>query len=158
MVIRRVEGGVGTLKLECVNKIRDKWRVRWDYVPSEENLVSYMEAEFDHKPTSEEIKTLISGYYNELTDQKILSGFVWNNIPVWLSSENQFNFKAAHDLAAQTDGATLPVTFKLGTDEEPVYHEFKTLEELQDFYMKAIQFIQECLKEGWEKKNEIGIY
>lgn len=155
MVIKRVKGSVDTPTLECVNQIKNKWRVRWDYVPEEDNLVNYMETEFDHKPTQEEIKTLISKYYNKLTDEKILSGFVWNDTPVWLSAENQFNFKAAYDLAVQTSGETLPVTFKLGTDEEPVYHEFKTLDELQDFYMKAIQFIQECLKEGWEKKDKI---
>ena len=40
-------------------------------------------------------------------------------MPVWLSSENQFNYKAAYDLAVQTGGATLPVTFKFGTDEVP---------------------------------------
>jgi hypothetical protein len=71
-------------------------------------------------------------------------------MPVWLSSENQFNYKAAYDLAVQTGGATLPVTFKFGTDEVPQYREFVTLEELTDFYTKAM-FRTRCLTAGGRK-------
>ena len=28
---------------------------------------------------------------------------------IWLSSENQFNYKVAYDLALQTNGANLPI-------------------------------------------------
>lgn len=54
--------------------------------------------------TLEEIKEAILADINTQTDEKILTGFVWNDKPVWLSSENQFNFKAAYDLAIQTQG------------------------------------------------------
>ena len=43
-------------------------------------------------------------WYNKQTDEKILSGFVWKGMKVWLSAENQFNYKAAFDLAMQTAG------------------------------------------------------
>ena len=72
---------------------------------------------------------------------------------LWLSSENQFNYKAAYDLAVQTGGATLPVTFKFGTDEESRYRTFENLEELTDFYTKAMRHIQDTLAEGWRKKD-----
>ena len=49
--------------------------------------------------------------------------------PVWLSTENQYNYKAAYDLAVQTGGETLPVTFKFGSDEQPEYHTFEKLDE-----------------------------
>ena len=81
---------------------------------------------FNHIPTREEVAKVINDHVNDLTDKKILSGFVWNGESVWLSTENQFNFKAAFDVAVQTGGATLPIKFKLGEDEngEPVYYVF----------------------------------
>ena len=50
-------------------------------------------------------------WYNSQTDAAILSGFAYNGAHVWLSVENQYNYKAAYDLAVQTGGETLPVTF-----------------------------------------------
>ena len=103
------------------------------------------------------VKEEILADINAQTDQKILTGFEWEGKKVWLSSENQFNFKAAHDLAVQTNGESLPVKFKLGEEEDgtPVYHNFDTLAEIQDFYTKAIAFINTCLNEGWERKDAI---
>ena len=103
--------------LECVNPIKNKWRVRWDVQEHDDGTADYMEAELTHKPTDEEIKDLVRKWYNQQTDAAILSGFSYEGAPVWLSQENQYNYKAAYDLAVQTDGKTLPVTFKFGTDE-----------------------------------------
>ena len=50
------------------------------------------------KPSFDAAKAAIIADINAQTDEKILSGFVWNEMPVWLSSENQFNFKAAYVL------------------------------------------------------------
>ena len=113
--MKRVEGSSGISLLECVNPVKDKWRVRWDVQHNEQDdSVSYMEEEFPYKPDGEEIR----------------SGFTYNGIPVWLSQENQFNYKSAYDLAVQTDGTSLPVRFKFGTDDEPVYYEFNTWDNL----------------------------
>lgn len=108
-------------------------------------------------PTYEQIHEAICADINTQTDEKILSGFVWNNNPVWLSTENQFNYKAAYDLAVQTGGATLPIKFKLGEDAEgnPIYYTFTDVATLGDFYIKAMQYIQGCLAEGWERKDAI---
>lgn len=116
-----------------------------------------MRKNYDHKPTKTELKTDLDGLVNSLTDEKILSRFVWNGKPVWLSTENQFNFKAAYDLAVQSKGAGLPVTFKLGEDESgnPVYHTFEELSEFTDFYTRAIAYVSDCLNEGWEEKDGV---
>ena len=74
----------------------------------ENGSASYMEEEFGHKPTDEEIHTLVMSWYNSQTDAAILSGFAYNGAHVWLSVENQYNYKAAYDLAVQTGGETLP--------------------------------------------------
>ena len=54
---------------------------------------------FDHKPVKEELTKLITDEINARTNRKIIEGLTWNGIPVWLSTENQLNFKAAYDLA-----------------------------------------------------------
>lgn len=110
---------------------------------------------FQNKLTFSKIKEYILDQYNKEIDKKILNGFKWNGYDIWLSSENQFNYKAAYDLAIQTQGATLPVTFKFGTTENPQYHTFETLDEFTDFYTKAIKFINDTLAEGWQKKDSI---
>lgn len=113
--------------------------------------------------TFETVKNAVLADINSQTDEKIISGMVWtpqaggDPIPVWLSTENQFNFKSAYDLAVQSDGATLPVTFKMGEDADgnPIYHTFETMADANDFYLKAVAHINQCLQEGWQRKDNI---
>lgn len=153
----RAEGSIGVSLLECVNPKKNKWRVRWDVQSKENdpNSATYMEEEFDHRPTIDEIKSLIIGWYNSQIDNNILSGMTYNGIKVWLSSENQFNYKAAYDLAAQTNGKSLPVVFKFGTEDEPVYKQFNTMEELTNFYSQSMAYVQNTLAKGWQVKDSI---
>ena len=104
-----------------------------------------------------EIKKAVIDYINTKTDERILSGFQWNGINVWLSEENQRNFSEAQRVALMTSGQSLPVTFKLGEDAdgEPVYHEFTSVEELTGFCLAAVAFIQQCLSEGWQQKDNM---
>lgn len=155
--MKQVEGSAGVALLECTNPVKNKWRVRWDAKTNEDGSASYIEEELDHKPDAEEIRSLVSKWYNDETDERILSGFEYEGQPVWLSSENQFNYKAAYDLAVQTDGQNLPVTFKFGTEDAPSYRTFETVDELQDFYMKVMKHIQNALLEGWKKKDALDL-
>lgn len=109
------------------------------------------------KPTIEQVKKAVLDDINKQTDEKILTGFVWNDIPVWLSEENQRNFSEAQRIAMIMPDAILPVTFKLGeqADETPIYHEFETSEELTGFYLQAVAFINQTLAEGWQRKDGI---
>ena len=66
-------------------------------------------------------------------------------------------FIISYDLAVQTGGETLPVTFKFGSDEQPEYHTFDNLDELKDFYTKAVRYIQKALAEGWKKKDKFKL-
>ena len=83
-------------------------------------------------------------------DNKIAGGMIWNGYNVWLSMENQFNFKAVFDLAQQ-GMPVLPVTFKFGDE----FHEFTTLEELTKFYLASVKWAQTCLGECWQNKAMI---
>lgn len=136
--------------------------VMWDYQPlltkdgQETEVGSWQIEKFNKKLSPGEIKSFILKYYNDKIDEKILSGMVWKNMKIWLSSENQFNYKAAYDLAVQTNGMNLPVMFKFGDDDNVVYHTFETIEELSDFYVSSMQYIQNTLSEGWKIKDSIN--
>ena len=114
---------------------------------------------YDHKPTKTELKEDITQLIDGITDSKILQGFRWNEVSVYLSTENQMNFKAAFDLNMQTGGLMLPVKFKLGEDTEAnaVYHTFENMEDFTDFYQSAISYINQCLNEGWAEKDSLDM-
>lgn len=154
-MVMKVNGCVGVLPIECVNPRKNKWKVRWNITEKEDGSSDWYEQDYDHKPTLEEIRDTIVKFHNGQVDAKILSGFSWKDMPVWLSSENQFNYKASFDLAVQTNGQNLPVRFKFGTDKEPKYYDFKTVDELSDFYTSAIKFINDTLQAGWAEKDSI---
>lgn len=153
----RVQGCAGVKLLECTNPVKDKWRVRWDVQEHDDGSADYMEAELDHKPTEDEIREIIISWYNSQIDTAILSGFTYDGAVVWLSQENQYNYKAAYDLAVQTGGATLPIKFKFGSADEPAYRTFETLDELADFYIAFFNYIQKTLNDGWEKKDAVDL-
>lgn len=152
---RIVQGSADAAPLVCTDPRRDKWRARWDFRENADGGATYTEAAFDHRPTPAELRAAVSAHVNAETEEAIRSGFTYEGATVWLSQENQMNYKAAYDLAVQTDGASLPVTFKLGTDEVPVYRTFTTLAELRDFYTAAHRHVQDCLAKGWEKKDAV---
>ena len=49
------------------------------------------------------------------------------------------------------------MTFKFGTDDEPQYREFTTVDELNDFYQKSISYVLTTLQEGWKKKDSFDV-
>ena len=108
-------------------------------------------------PNYSEVKGAIINDINADTDAKILSGFVWQGINVWLSEENQRNFSEAQRMAEKYGDAVLPLRFKLGEDSEgnPVYHTFETVTELDAFYTQAFRYVNQCLNEGWQRKDSI---
>lgn len=142
-----------------------RWKIHFGFEPyyevdeegnkTETQLGTWTEAIVPFKPSLEQLKKLILDAINKEVDEKILSGFVWKDMPVWLSTENQFNYKAAYDLAVMSSGQSLPVMFKFGTTENPVYYHFSTLDDISDFYVSAMTYINTTLAEGWQKKDAI---
>ena len=142
-----------------------RWKIHFGFTPYyeededgnkvETQLGTWTEALVPFKPSLEQLKKLVLDAINKEVDEKILSGFVWKDMPVWLSTENQFNYKAAYDLAVMSQGQSLPVTFKFGTTESPVYYTFETLDDISDFYISAMAYINTTLAEGWKLKDSI---
>lgn len=154
----RHQGSAGVALVELSSRKQQHYIVRTDIKAeqSEEgDIVTFIETKFPYKPTMAEIKEFVYAVINAQTDEKIISGLVWNGKPVWLSNENQFNFSEA-DRKAENKADILPITFKIGEDNgTPVYHTFKTYEELDGFYTLAFAYINKCLNEGWIEKDSI---
>lgn len=154
--MKRVQGNPDVALIECVNPVRGKWRVRWDVAVDADGNASYMEEEFNHCPTEDEIKTLICGWISDNTREKIISGFRYEDVPVWLSEQNQANYERAYLQATLCKGS-LPVTFKFGTDDEPVYKTFETTAELENFYRAFSDYIQRTQVEGWNARDMVDL-
>lgn len=107
--------------------------------------------------TLDDVKSAVIADIDAQTDAKILNGYEFtpdgaeSAIVVWLSKENQTNFSEAHRLEV------VPIKFKLNEteDKQPIYHNFETFEELDRFYKGGVQYINQCLNEGWARKDAI---
>lgn len=106
------------------------------------------------KPTLERIKEIVMGWIDRQTDERILSGHSYQGHLVWLNLENQSNYFRAYVFAMLSQGAILPLTFKLGTNEAPHLETFKTLDELSTFILGAFRHINDTVEAGWRRKYE----
>ena len=156
----RREGDKNVALVELSSKRKQKYIVRTDlqhYQTEEFDGVTFIEQRFDYKPSIEEVKEFVIGVIDNQTDEKILDSYEFtpdgeeNPIVVWLSKESQTNFSEAHRLQI------VPVKFKLNetADKQPIYHTFETFEELNRFYVGGVAYINQCLNEGWAKKDSI---
>ena len=154
----RRQGSADVLLVEQTSKRHQTYIVRTDIQPyqTEEAVgATFIQIRFDYRPTMTEVRDFVISVINKQTDDRILSGFRWIDKPVWLSEENQRNFSEAQRVAQIAPDTILPATFKLGEDSEgrAVYHEFLTADELTDFYLAIVKYINLCLQEGWQKKD-----
>jgi len=133
---------------------RQKWELIYGY-GTDGTMGWNWRQRYTRKPTMEEIRATVTEQINRNVDEKILCGMTYNGKQVWLSTENQLNYKTAHDMAVQTEGKTLPVRFKFGTEDNPQYHTFETVEELEQFYAAMVEHIQTALTEGWSEKDNM---
>ena len=131
-----------------------KWEIIFGY--GEDELGGYnLRAQTREKPKKEELQKLLFETVNESVADKILRGMSWDGQMVWLSDENQMNYKFAHDRAIQTDGKSLPMVVKVGDEYSPEYVELKTIDEVKEFWNACLDHISECIQEGWNEKDSI---
>lgn len=113
------------------------------------------------------IKNAIIDDINAQTDKKILNGYEWTvlngadagkTVKVWLSAENQNNFKAFHDAVKEYPGIdAFPVTYKIAeaADGTPIYETFEDMTALSQFYLGIVSYIKQVISEGWARKDSI---
>lgn len=113
------------------------------------NLYEWIEIYLPKKQVSqitlEDVKAAIVADINERITNAIISGFVWEDKPVWYSLENQINFSQA----------SAPAMLKIGEEENgtPVYHQFDTDAELRAFNEACLSWKNECLEVGRAEKE-----
>ena len=92
------------------------------------------------------VKTAILNDINSRVKTAIISGFVWNEKPVWLSEENQLNFSQA----------VVPATLKIGEQQDgtPIYETFDTKTTLKAFNDACSLWRQQCLSEGYSERPQ----
>lgn len=151
-MVLKVHGGSDLPILQCINPSLNKWMVLWNKTEEEDGSFVYKGGILESTPTIDDIKNLINTEINSEVSEAITQGLVIDGQTVYLSLENQLNYKAAYDLAVQTSGKNLPVTFKFGVD---YYKSFSTIEELEGFYMATRNHIDKAILSGWEKKKAI---
>ena len=143
-----------------IREERNRTAACYDMQPeADERHATWHEVYFYHRrdgcPTLEQVKDAVTADINARVTERIVSTLTWNQKPVWLSTENQQNWKAANDRALQTDGANLPLKLKIGEQDDgtPVYHTFTTVNAFGDFWNACLQHIQQCLQDGWQMKD-----
>lgn len=146
-------------------QIENNWYAQWGKSkPNEDGEISCwrMGICYKDKPSNQKIIDVISDELNKEINYKIVTGFVWKDKDskdhsVWLSSENQSNFKTQYDIAKQTKGSNLPVLFKIGgTNSNPDIIKFETVEDLEKFIVEETTYIQKTLEEGWAEKQNLS--
>lgn len=108
------------------------------------------------EPGKEAIKETLFNIINGEVSNAILNSFAWKGYKVYLSQQNQMNYKNAFDIAVATDGESLPVTFRFSRLGKTEYYTFDTLDELKKFYIDMNKHITNCLSNGWKRKDSIN--
>ncbi len=142
--------------IQFINPVHNRWLVSWrkDINDTNDNVI-FMAEVFNHKPNIEEIREVIEAYYNQEVQEKIKQGFKWKDYNVWLSLENQINYKSIYDLI---ENKTLekPPTIKVYKELKSAYYQFNSLQEFKDFYSEISMFIKNTLEEYWLIKDDIN--
>lgn len=134
---------------------RNRWHLFYGFGKDDDNEMGYnWRTTFDHQPTIDEVKSVITAQISSNAQKAIIEGYKWNDTAVWLSDENQRNYTLAYNLANDGNLEKLP-TVKLGSDEEPVLYNFKDKKELTAFVQGMQQHIQTCLESAWQEKEQI---
>lgn len=142
---------------ECFNKVKNTYIVRFDETKIV-NGYKYQHFFVSGKDSIELIKSTINNYYNEICSEEILKGFKIASDTVWLSSENQMNYKIYYDFALVNNQNKLefkPIKIKIGDETESKYHTFESFEEYQKFVFDYTEHIQNTISKYWKIKDAI---
>lgn len=120
------------------------------YTNDEETILANGYTEYICNPPTPTLEELIENSNNTInreTDQKILNNFVYNDEEFYLTSENQMNFA---NMYIAKEYLTYPqqIKTKIG------FIELTSAEDVTEFYLSGINFVKQCLEDGWLEKAE----
>ena len=99
------------------------------------------------KPSVEQLIQNSDKHINRDVDRQIRNGFTWAGEGFYLTLENQFNYKNLYDLRSIK---SYPVVIKTRTG----FMQLENENEVSDFYLAVVNYIDQCLKDGWVRKAE----
>ena len=99
------------------------------------------------KPSVEQLIQNSDKHINRDVDRLIRNGFTWAGEGFYLTLENQFNYKNLYDLRSIK---SYPVVIKTRTG----FMQLENEKEVSDFYLAVVNYIDQCLKDGWVRKAE----
>lgn len=111
---------------------------------------------FNYKPSINDIKNIINNSINEKTKQYITNKFEWNGMSIYLSLENQIDYKLLLDTTLLLDGANLPEKVKFKVNGENFYYSFETIDDMKDFIIAMNNHIRKHINNGNNSKDEIN--
>lgn len=120
------------------------------YTNDDELLKQYGYIEYvkpEYKPTLEQLIEQSNQAINAITDEKILNGFKYAGAEFYLTTENQANFS---NLFVAKDYLTYPQQVKTKTG----FYTIDNVSQVSSFYLAGVNYIKNCLVEGWKKKAE----
>jgi len=111
---------------------------------------------FNTKPSIDTIKKTITDYINSQTRFCIENKFRWNGMSIYLSIENQIDYKLLFDTTSLLEGSNLPEKVKFKINGESIYYDFETIDDMKDFIIAMNNHIRACLEVGNKAKEEIN--
>lgn len=151
MKVNKISCSEGLKPIECINPRRQRWAFRWDIHEEAEGGWFAMEAVADHKPTQEEMRSVIEAQIDEATQNKIVNGFDWNGKPVKLTDTAQRNFLFAVytlDRTGEIDRSTFAGLLEADTDATAA-------DELGDMVVAMWHHIKDRRAEGEAAKKAV---
>lgn len=143
-----------------IKKVNNKYVVSWglNQIDQSNDLWQWYYFVVNHKPSINEIKTNIETFINEQTKNIIFNHFKWNDMKIYLSLENQIDYKLLFDATMIQDGKNLPEVLKFKINDENVYYEITSIDEFKDFILSINEHIRKSLKYGNDLKDSIEYY
>lgn len=143
------------IPLSVYDPMRGEYILKWGNKHYKDDLYQNFRRVFKGKPSLEVCKEIIIDHYNNECQNEIKTGFVFKGHPVFLSEHNQTTYNAFCFTAIDSGEEFLPQRLKFGTDEEPYYYVFETLEDVRNFNKQMVRFILETLDKYRIIKDDI---
>lgn len=118
---------------------------------SDENVVCFYQTVYRGKPS---VSTIIKDICDDIdvrAKDEIQNGFVYDDIPVYLSVENQLNFSSAYNTAKITNMLE-PITLRVSTNN---YITFTDIKRIENFINSYTRYISNTLQKYWKIKESI---
>ncbi len=143
-----INGPADAPKVECLSPQNQcPWAARFCYKTDEDGNTTYAMSKFSHRPSVDDVRVEVASYFNDIVKERILSGWTYENVGIWLSNENQMNYATAAAVGAES------LVIKGGSEEAPQYLTLSSAEDIRTFVTAMRDYIANTVAWGWEQKD-----